>query len=60
MRRGILSDEAIKRMYPEHFPLDFRTHQLIYEDGVDIPKHKLTGIKRSTRFGDGGGQGGAH
>ena len=34
MRRGILSDEAIKRMYPEHFPLDFRTHQLIYEDGV--------------------------
>ena len=47
MRRGILSDEAIKRMYPEHFPLDFRTHQLIYEDGVDVPKHKLTGIKRS-------------
>ena len=27
MRRGILSDEAIKRMYPEHFPLDFRTHR---------------------------------
>ena len=47
MRRGILSDEAIKRMYPEHFPLDFRTHQLIYEDGADVPKHKLTGIKRS-------------
>ena len=40
MRRGILSDEAIKRMYPEHFPLDFRTHQLIYEDGGDVPKHK--------------------
>ena len=47
MRRGILSDEAIKRMYPEHFPTDFRTHQIIYEGGVDIPKHKLTGIKRS-------------
>ena len=46
MRRGILSDEAIKRLYPEHFPLDFRTHQLLYEDGVDVPKHKLTGIKR--------------
>ena len=47
MRRGILSDEAIKRMYPEHFPPDFRTHQLIFEDGADIPKHRLTGIKRS-------------
>ena len=47
MRRGILSDEAIKRMFPEHFPPDFRTHQLIYEDGVDVPKHRLTGIKRS-------------
>ena len=47
MRRGVLSDESIKRMYPEHFPTDFRTHQIIYEDGVDIPKHKLTGIKRS-------------
>ena len=47
MRRGILSDEAIKRMYPEHFPPDFRTHQLIFEDGADIPKHRLTGIKLS-------------
>ena len=24
----------------------FRAHQLLYEDGVDVPKHKLTGIKR--------------
>ena len=47
MRRGILSDEAIKRMYPEHFPPDFRTHQLLYEDSADIPKHRLTGIKRA-------------
>ena len=47
MRLGILSDEAIKRMYPEHFPPDFRTHQLIFEDGADIPKRRLTGIKRS-------------
>ena len=47
MPRGILSDEAIKRMFPEHFPPDFRTHQLIYEDGVDVSKHRLTGIKRS-------------
>ena len=46
MRRGVLSDEAIKRMYPEHFPPDFRAHQLMYEDGVDVPKHKLSGIKR--------------
>jgi len=42
MRRGILSDESIKRMYPEHFPPDFRAHQLMYEDGVDVPKHKLS------------------
>ena len=46
MRRGILSDEAIKRMYPEHFPLDFRMHQILYEDGTDVAKHKLLGIKR--------------
>ena len=46
MRRGVLSDESIKRMYPEHFPPDFRAHQLMYEDGVDVPKHKLSGIKR--------------
>ena len=46
MRRGVLSDESIKRMCPEHFPPDFRAHQLMYEDGVDVPKHKLSGIKR--------------
>ena len=28
MRCGILSDEAIKRMHPEHLPPDFRTHHL--------------------------------
>ena len=46
MRRGVLSDDSIKRMYPEYFPPDFRTHQVMYEDGVDVPKHTLTGIKR--------------
>ena len=40
MRRGILSDEAIKRMYPEHFPLDFRTHQLIYRPEAQTDGHQ--------------------
>ena len=46
MRHGVLSDDSIKRMYPEYFPPDFRTHQVMYEDGVDVPRHTLTGIKR--------------
>ena len=46
MRRGILSDAAIRRMHPESFVPDSLTHQRIYHDGVDIHRHALTGIKR--------------
>ena len=46
MRRGILSDDAIRRMHPESFVPDSLTHQRLYHDGVDIHRHLLTGIKR--------------
>tara|TARA_B110000046_G_C13010391_1_gene406394 strand:- start:1597 stop:2274 length:678 start_codon:yes stop_codon:yes gene_type:complete len=45
-RSGVLSDASIKRHCPEMFTLDFRTHQSIYEDSSDMPKHGLNGIKR--------------
>lgn len=46
MRQGVLSDVAIQKANPEYFPVDFRTHQSIYEDSTDIPTHGLRGIKR--------------
>jgi hypothetical protein len=46
MRRGILSDAAIRRMHPESFVPDSLTHQRLYHDGVDIHRHGLSGIKR--------------
>jgi hypothetical protein len=46
MRRGVLSDESIRRMHPEHFVPDHLTQQRLYHDGVDIHRHALTGIKR--------------
>ena len=46
MRRGILSDAAIRRMHPESFVPDSLTHQPIYHDSVDIHRHGLSGIKR--------------
>ena len=52
-RTGVLSDEAIKRACPEMFSVDFRTHQAIYADSTDIPKHRLSGIRRpKTPFQD--------
>ena len=43
MRRGVLSDESIKRNCPEMYPVDFATHQELYAAPMT---HHLDGIKR--------------
>ena len=46
MRRGVLSDESIKRRCPEMFPVDFATHQQLYAHPA-VQKHNLDGIKHA-------------
>ena len=45
MRKGVLSDQAVKERYPEYFPLNLGGQEFL--NGINLDKHIFTGIKIS-------------